>query len=48
MSERQAVLLVLWALGTMIIIGALLPTLLPGLIRFVDRTILKESNSRGH
>ncbi|MDR7520883.1 MAG: hypothetical protein QN168_00315 [Armatimonadota bacterium] len=48
MSERQAVLLVLWALGTMIIIGALLPALLPGLIRFVDRAILKEPDSGGH
>lgn len=48
MPERQAVLVVLWALGAMIVIGALLPAVWPGLIRFVDRTILKEESTGGH
>ncbi|MGQ0571144.1 MAG: hypothetical protein ACT4P5_16705 [Armatimonadota bacterium] len=47
MSERQAVLIVLGALGAMIIVGALLPTLWPGLIRFVNRTVLKEQDTGG-
>lgn len=47
MSEREAVLIVLWALLAMIIVGALLPAVWPGLIRFVNRAILKEPNG-GH
>ncbi len=48
MSERQAVLIILWALGAMVVIGALLPVLAPGLVQFVNRTILKEGDAGGH
>lgn len=48
MSEREAVVIVLWALFSMIVVGALLPHVLPGLVRFVNRTILKEGNSGDH
>lgn len=47
MTERQAVIVALWALGIMIVVGALLPSVWPGLIRFVNRTVLKE-NDTGH
>jgi len=48
MSEREAVVIVFWALFIMIVVGALLPHLLPGLVRFVNRTILKEGNTDNH
>jgi hypothetical protein len=48
MSEREAVLIVFWALLIMTVVGALLPTLLPGLVRFVNRVILKEDGAGGH
>jgi hypothetical protein len=48
MSEREAVLIVLWALLSMIVIGAVLPHLFPGLVRFVNRTILKEGQTEDH
>jgi hypothetical protein len=48
MDERQAVYVVLWALGVMIVVGALLPKLLPGLVRYVNRVILKEGDAGGH
>jgi hypothetical protein len=42
MGERQAVLIVLWALAVMIVVGAVLPAVAPGLVRFVNRTILRD------
>jgi hypothetical protein len=48
MDERQAVYVVLWGLGAMVVVGALLPVVLPGLVRFVNRTILKEGNAGDH
>lgn len=48
MSEREAVLIVLWALFSMIVVGALLPHLLPGLVGFVNRTVLKEDSTGDH
>ncbi|MDQ7857341.1 MAG: hypothetical protein QN174_07015 [Armatimonadota bacterium] len=51
MVERQAVLIVLWALAVMIVVGAVLPAVAPGLIRFVNRTVLKEdaaNHQSGH
>lgn len=48
MTERVALTLILWALGIMIVIGALLPLVWPGLIRFVNRTVLKEDDTGNH
>ncbi len=48
MTERVALTVVLWALGIMIVIGALLPLVWPGLIRFVNRTVLKEDGAENH
>lgn len=48
MTERAALTFVLWALGVMIVIGALLPLVWPGLIRFFDRTVLKENDTGNH
>jgi hypothetical protein len=48
MVERQAVLIVLWALAVMIVVGAILPVVAPGLIRFVNRTVLKENAAGDH
>lgn len=45
MTEREAVLIVLWALGAMVIVGALLPRVAPGLVRFVNRVILQEDEA---
>jgi hypothetical protein len=45
MSEREALLVVLGGLAAMIVIGAVLPMLLPGLVRFVNRAILKEGET---
>ncbi len=42
MTERNAFWLFFAALGVMIAIGALLPTVLPGLIRLLNSTVLKE------
>jgi len=48
MTERAALTFVLWALGIMIVIGALLPLVWPGLIRFVNRTVLKGNDAGNH
>ncbi|MDR7417569.1 MAG: hypothetical protein QN178_01510 [Armatimonadota bacterium] len=48
MDERQAVYMVLWALGAMVVVGALLPVLFPGFVRYVNRTILKETDDSAH
>jgi hypothetical protein len=48
MTEREAVLIVLWALAAMVIVGAVLPRVAPGLIRFVNRVILQEGEGRSH
>lgn len=47
MSEREALVIVVWALLGMTIVGALLPAAFPGLVRYVDRTVLKERDSHG-
>lgn len=48
MTERAALIFVLWALGIMIVIGALLPRVWPGLIQFVNRAVLKENDAGNH
>ncbi len=45
MTERAALYAVLWALGVMVVIGALLPLIWPGLIRFVNRSVLNEDGA---
>jgi hypothetical protein len=44
MSEREAVVLFVILLGAMVVVGAALPVLAPGLIRLLDRTVLKEES----
>jgi hypothetical protein len=41
MSEREALLTFAILLGAMIVIGAILPTVAPGLIRLLNRTVLR-------
>lgn len=48
MTERVALAVVLWALGIMIVVGALLPLVWPGLIRFVNRAVIKEDGAGNH
>lgn len=48
MSEREAVTFVLWSLGVMVAVGAILPRVWPGLIRLVDRAVLKEHVTKRH
>jgi hypothetical protein len=48
MTEREAVLIVVWALAAMVIVGALLPRVAPGLVRFVNRVILREGEEGSH
>lgn len=47
MSELGLVYLFLGLLALFIIIGALLPKYLPGLIRKLDATVLKEPKDEG-
>lgn len=42
MSEREALVILVIVLGAMLAIGALLPSIAPGLINLLDRTVLKE------
>ncbi len=48
MSEREAVTFVLWSLAAMVAVGAALPRLWPGLVRLVDRAVLKEHVGKRH
>jgi hypothetical protein len=41
MSEREALVIFVIVLGAMLAIGALLPSIAPGLINLLDRTVLK-------
>lgn len=45
MNELGIVYLFLGLLGLFVIIGALLPKYLPGLVRKLDSTVLKETKS---
>lgn len=49
MSEREALVIFVIVLGAMLAIGALLPSIAPGLINLLDRTVLKgEKRPNGH
>ncbi|MDQ7829183.1 MAG: hypothetical protein QN122_12925 [Armatimonadota bacterium] len=48
MSEREAIVLFVILLGAMVVVGAALPVLAPGLIRLLDRTVLKEEPNEEH
>lgn len=49
MAERDALWIFVVALGVMLVIGALLPSIAPGLIDLLNRTIIKEEHdSRRH
>lgn len=41
MTERDALVWFAIALGAMIVIGAILPAIAPGVIRLLNRTVLK-------
>jgi len=41
MTEREALITFLILLGAMIVVGALLPSIAPGLINLLNRTVLK-------
>lgn len=41
MTEREALVTFLALLGGMIVVGALLPSVAPGLINLLNRTVLK-------
>lgn len=48
MTERDALTLFAVMLGVMIVVGALLPALAPGLIRLLDATVLKSEPGADH
>ncbi len=49
MTERDALVIFIVLLGAMIVIGALLPSIAPGLINLLNRTVLKgEKRQDGH
>ncbi|HEV8338360.1 MAG TPA: hypothetical protein VGR25_01725 [bacterium] len=41
MSERDALIIFAILLGAMLVVGALLPSIAPGLINLLNRTVLK-------
>lgn len=41
MTERDALITFFIVLGAMLVVGALLPSIAPGLITLLDRTVLK-------
>ena len=48
MTELGVVYLFLGLLGLFVIIGALIPRYLPGLVRKIDSTVLKEKGGDSH
>ncbi len=49
MSEREALITFVILLGAMLAVGALLPSIAPGLINLLNRTVLKgEKRQDGH
>jgi hypothetical protein len=47
-TELDVVYLFLGLLGLFVIIGALIPRYLPGLVRKLDSTVLKEKDGNSH
>ncbi len=47
MTQTEALWIFAIALGVMIVIGALLPSVAPGLINLLDRTVIKEEKQSG-
>jgi hypothetical protein len=50
MTEDAAMWIVFWSLLGMVIVGVLLPILMPGLVRYIDRNVLGtgKDGPKGH
>jgi hypothetical protein len=50
MTEDTAMWIVFWSLLGMVVVGILLPMLVPGLVRYIDRNVLGsgKEGSKGH
>lgn len=47
MTERDYVGFFLWFLAFMVAVGGMIPSMWPGLVRFVNRRVLKEDEQPG-